>query len=146
MNDPIVLTKILVGDEYGAQYVDLAVGKTITSIALVDDVLNIKFEDGYVLHLSDEGQSCCERRYMTTDDAPSEFVGAALVSVTILDSPNIEQVPDEDGYTSSDEHEIQFLRITTTRGDLTFATHNEHNGYYSGFNLTATGEYKTETP
>ena len=31
------------------------------------------------------------------------------------------------------EHEVQFLEVTTSKGEFTMASHNEHNGYYGGF-------------
>jgi hypothetical protein len=140
MNDMTLLTKIVVGNDYGAPAIDAAIGKTISSMALTDDVLHMTFTDGYELKISDEGQSCCESRYMTTDDAMGEYVGAVLISVSVLDAPNIEQLPDETGYCSDEEHEVQFLRITTSKGDVTFASHNEHSGYYGGFSIHARGQ------
>jgi hypothetical protein len=139
MTDMTLLTKIVVGEDYGAPAIDVAIGKTITRMTLPDDVLRITFADGYELHISDEGQSCCESRYMTTDDVLDEYVGAVLISVSVLDAPNIEPLPDESGDVSTDEHEVQFLRITTSKGDVTFATHNEHSGYYGGFSIYARG-------
>ena len=139
MTDMTLLTKIVVGEDYGAPAIDVAIGKTITRMTLPDDVLRITFADGYELHISDEGQSCCESRYMTTDDVLDEYVGAVLISVSVLDAPDIPQVPDETGYCSEDDHEVQFLRIVTSKGDVTFATHNEHNGYYGGFSIYARG-------
>jgi len=32
-------------------------------------------------------------------------------------------------------HEVQFVLITTSLGVFTMATHNIHNGYYSGFSV-----------
>jgi hypothetical protein len=34
-------------------------------------------------------------------------------------------------------HEQTFLKIRTNNGDATVVTHNEHNGYYGGFNISA---------
>jgi hypothetical protein len=134
MTDAIYLTKILVGNEYGAEHIDAAIGKTIHGIALADDVLHLDFTDGYRLKISDEGQSCCESRYMTTSDCLNEYVGATLISVSVLDGPSFTG--------TDDQHEVQFLRITTSKGDITFETHNEHNGYYGGFDINAQGEMK----
>ena len=92
------------------------------------DLIRIDLTE-HVLLLWDGGQSCCEARYTTTDDAVEEFVGATLVDVDLLDADTIE---DDYGV-----HEQQFLRVQTDRGDMTFVTHNEHNGYYGGFLLKA---------
>jgi hypothetical protein len=134
---PVLLTKVVVGNDHGAEYIDAANGKTIASVALIEDAIYIRFTDLTGLKLADDGQSCCENRYMTTDDVLDEYVGAKLISVSILDAPDIPQTPDEGGYTSTDDHEVLFLRIATTKGDITFASHNEHNGYYGGIFITA---------
>lgn len=110
-----------------------AVGKTISALRLGDDdALHFEFSDGTKLKLSDEGQSCCEQRYMRTDDDLSEFVGAKLLGAEIKEAPNM-----PDGY---GEHEVQFLEVKTDRGVFTMASHNEHNGYYGGFWIVASAE------
>ena len=75
----------------------------------------------------DDGQSCCEHRYMTTDDDVSSFNDSIFLDMLLKDAPDI-----EDKY---QVHDVQFLEIITSKGSLTFATHNEHNGYYSGFSI-----------
>jgi hypothetical protein len=107
-------------------------GKTIQAIALKDDVLNIDFEDGVKIHIFDNGQSCCETRYMVCDDNLESLVGQKLTKIEIKSGPDI-----NDG----ECHEQQFLEISTDGGFVTFANHNEHNGYYGGFALTI-GERK----
>ena len=104
------------------------IGKTITELELKDDSLYFTFADGSKIAMFDNGQSCCEYRYMTTDDDLLYFVGAKLVNVEVLDGPDI-----DDGH---DCHEMQFLHVTTSEGVFTVETHNEHNGYYGGFALT----------
>lgn len=106
-----------------------AVGKTIAVVELRDDVLRFQFSDGSKLILRDEGQSCCESRYMTTDDDLSEYVGAKLLDAEIKDAPSVEN--------EYEEHEVQFLEVKTDRGVFTMANHNEHNGYYGGFSIRA---------
>jgi hypothetical protein len=91
--------------------------------------LRIDFTDNTAIVLGDEGSSCCETRYMTTDDDLSYYVGATLLKVEIASAPSTP--PNEYG----GEHEIQFLRIITSKGVIVCETHNEHNGYYGGFNL-----------
>ena len=132
-----LLTKVVVGNSYGAPVIDAANGKTIASLAMIDDEVRMHFTDGTGICISDMGDQCCEHRYMTTDDVLEEYVGGNLISVSVLDAPNIPYEPDEDGDVRTDDHEVQFLRIATTKGDVTFATHNEHNGYYGGFDIKA---------
>ena len=108
-------------------------GKTIAALRLGDDdALHFEFDDGTKMTLSDEGQSCCERRYMRTDDNLADFVGAKLLGAEIKEAPD---QPDEYG-----EHEVQFLEVQTDRGVFTMASHNEHNGYYGGFLICAAME------
>lgn len=102
-----------------------SLGKTITALSLADDELNFEFDDGTRLRIFDDGQSCCESRYMRTDDNLSDFIGAKLIDAELKPAPDI-----EDGYGS---HEVQFLEIKTDKGSFVMSSHNEHNGYYGGF-------------
>lgn len=101
-----------------------AVGKMIANVALVEDELIFTFKDGYKIGIRDDGQSCCEHRYMTCDDDLSYFVGAYLCDAEVRDGPKDDE--------SGEPHEQQFLIVTTNKGDFTVANHNEHNGYYGG--------------
>lgn len=107
-----------------------ALGKTIRKAELSQDVVRLYFTDGSHLAVEDDGQSCCERRYMSTDDDIGFLAGKVLVGVQVKDAPDIE---DEDG----EYHEVQFLEVMTNKGCVTFAAHNEHNGYYGGFHIVA---------
>jgi hypothetical protein len=100
-----------------------------------DDVLHMRFEDGTGVGFYDAGQSCCEHRYMRTDDDLSHFVGATFTGAEIKDAPSPRKEGDWDS-----EHEVQFLEIHTDRGSFTMASHNEHNGYYGGFELRICAE------
>lgn len=112
-----------------------AVGKTIAALRLGDDdALHFEFSDGSKMKLSDEGQSCCESRYMRTDDSLSEYVGAKLLGAEIKEAPDVQE--DDDW----NVHEVQFLEVQTDRGVFTMASHNEHNGYYGGFWIVAAAE------
>jgi len=105
---------------------NLYVGKVIDSVLLgSDDALHFVFADGSKMKLWDDGQSCCETRYMMTDDDLSSYSGAVLMNIEVRDAPDM-----SDGY---DVHEVQFLEVMTHRGCFTMTTHNEHNGYYGGF-------------
>lgn len=107
-----------------------AVGKTITSAAIRDDALHLAFADGTAICLYDDGQSCCESRYLTCDDDLSAHVGATLTDADVRQGPDEEK---EYG----DVHEVAFLVVTTSAGSFTVASHNEHNGYYGGISLRA---------
>lgn len=107
-----------------------ALNKTIAGLTLGDDdALHFTFEDGSKIKMFDGGQSCCESRYMRTDDNLSDYIGAQLLGAEIKEAPDIQ---DEYG-----EHEVQFLEVKTSKGSFTMASHNEHNGYYSGFLIRA---------
>lgn len=112
-----------------------AIGKTISELQLgeEDTGLHFVFDDGSRLRIFDDGQSCCEHRYMRTDDDLNSFVGAKLIDAEIKDGP-------EEKGEYDDVHEVQFLEIKTDKGSFVMSSHNEHNGYYGGFWLRAAAE------
>lgn len=124
-----VLIQSLGGNAETVAAFHASVGKEIESVQVVDNELIFKFRDGATLVARDEGQSCCERRYMTCDDDLPYYEGAALQNLEIKEGPTEN---DECG----EPHEIQFLEVTTSKGQFTVASHNEHNGYYGGFWIT----------
>jgi hypothetical protein len=125
-----VMIQMMGGNQESAAAFTEALGKTISKMELTsDDELELFFTDETKLVISDQGQSCCESRYMRTDDNLEEYVGATLISGEVKEAPNM---PDEYG-----EHEVQFLEIMTSKGPLTMSSHNEHNGYYGGFWIVA---------
>lgn len=91
----------------------------------IEDHILITTKTGKI-KLFDDGQSCCESRYMHTDDNLKDFIGATILKFQLKDGPEIEE-----------DHEVQFLEIDTTKGPITFANHNKHNGYYGGFAIVA---------
>ena len=107
-------------------------GRTITAAQLDKeaDRFRLTFDDGVTIEIWDDGQSCCESRYMTTDDDPASLVGHKLTRIEAKDGPD-EEVDYE-------THEQVFVEVATDAGFITFANHNEHNGYYGGFGLTIT--------
>jgi hypothetical protein len=111
------------------------IGKTIVSLRLDDDTLYIAFADGSKLTLFDDGRSCCETRYMRTDDNLAEYIGGRLLWAEVKD------VPELIGFWKDDseygDHDVQFLEITTSKGSFVMSNHNEHNGYYGGFCIEA---------
>lgn len=100
------------------------------------DQIRIRLGDATTLVLWDGGQSCCEHRYMNTDDDLQEIVGGELKDIFIADGPT-EREDGEHG----DFLETQFLKIQTTKGEITVANYNSHNGYYGGFYLKAKLEF-----
>lgn len=90
-----------------------------------DGALVLVFADGAVLTIQDMGRSCCEDRYMYTDDDLRYFIGSTFIKAEIRTGPKF-----EDEYFV---YEIQFLVVRTSKGAFTVRTHNTHNGYYGGF-------------
>lgn len=105
-------------------------GKTIKSATMTEDKISLTLADDKVISIWDNGQYCCEHRYMTTDDDIQSLVGNSLVRIEAKDAPD---VADKWG-----EHEQVFVEIATDKGFVTIVNHNEHNGYYGGFGLTIT--------
>lgn len=129
-----VMLKTLGGSEAESTVsaIKAVIGKLIKKVELRDNSAVLTFEDGDVLTVLDDGQSCCEHRYMVCDDKLDEFKGAKLVDVTVKDAPDAPDIEDSD-----EAHEVQFLEFSTDRGAIQFANHNEHNGYYGGFYIVA---------
>lgn len=104
-------------------------GREVTKAVLADDVLRIDFTDGTHFRLYDDGQSCCESRYMTTDDDPASLVGQTIVSIECRDG----------GHGGSDDNgeyrEEEFVIIQGNKSAITLCTHNDNNGYYGGFDM-----------
>ena len=105
-------------------------GKKIKRAWMEDDRFNIDFTDGVKVSIWDNGQSCCEHRYMRTDDDLGWLKGKKLEAITTKEAHS--------GSGEYDTHEIVFLEIMTNEGEITFSNHNVHNGYYGGFGLTIT--------
>lgn len=125
-----VMLGILGGNEDTVNAVKSSLNKEIVSVSMNNDNLQFVFSDGVRLNIWDGGQSCCESRYMTTDDNLSDYSGSKLLNVELKTAPD-----QEDQY--GGVHEVQFLDVTTNKGVFQVATHNEHNGYYGGFWIQA---------
>lgn len=108
------------------------VGKKIMGVSLDGDELRLSFGSQGTLVIRDEGQSCCENRYITTDDKLDDYVGGNLLNIEVKPVP-IPVLGSDDG----DSHDIEFVEVTTTKGSFVLVTHNEHNGYYGGFYVCA---------
>lgn len=125
-----VMIQMLGDNSESVKTLQAALGKVMLSVALIDNGLNIGFADGTGIRFTDEGQSCCETRYMTADgDDFAHYIGAQLLGAAVKDGPSADS---EYG----DPHDIEFLEIQTDRGVFTLSSHNEHNGYYGGFAIT----------
>jgi len=122
----MVMLGILSGNAESAKSLQTGIGKVITALSLRDNALHFTFSDGSRIRLYDAGQNCCEYRHMQTDDDLAFYVGAVLQGAEVRGAPP--QPGDED-------HEIEFLMVMTSKGLFTMANHNEHNGYYGGFNV-----------
>ena len=109
-----------------------SVNKVIKEVFLFSDKLTLVFEDESKISFEDDGQSCCEHRYMSNDgDDLQEYVGSRYIGYSVKDAPDID---DDNGR----YHEVQFLEIMTSYGAITMSMHNEHNGYYGGISLNVT--------
>lgn len=128
-----VMINALSSDKSHEAYIK-AVGRHVIKVSIdetirEDGAIVLDFFGGSRLVIWDNGRSCCESRYITTDDFLEGVRGKNLVKIEIKDTTSTEG-------SYGDEHEIQFLEIAFSDGDtLTFCTHNEHNGYYGGFYL-----------
>lgn len=116
------------GTEHSA---DEYYGQTVMSAEIADDKLTLGLSpSGKLIEIWDNGQSCCESRYMRTDDDVKSLIGRKLTSIEAKEAPN---EPDDYG-----DHEVVFIEVQTDGGFITVSNHNKHNGYYGGFGLTIT--------
>lgn len=103
------------------------IGRKIIAAEIKDEKLLLSFNDGVKIAIYDDGQDCCESRYMSSDDDVTSLIGHTLKRIESKDGPNEE---------SEEEHETCFIEVGTDDGFITLVNHNEHNGYYGGFGLT----------
>lgn len=114
-----------------ADTIDACVGETVVEATIIDNALRLELASERTLIIRDSGQSCCETRYMSTDDDLASVRGGKLLSVSVRDGGGA-------GGEARGDHDVQFLKITTDVGEITVVNHNEHNGYYGGFVISAT--------
>lgn len=107
-------------------------GREISAVTMDEERLCLSFGDGTKIAIWDNGQDCCEHRYMTTDDDVQSLVGGKLRHIELKPGPTVEE-----GW---EEHETCFVEIATDKGFITLTNHNEHNGYYGGFSLAISEE------
>jgi hypothetical protein len=84
-----------------------------------------------MLVIHDDARSCCEERFLDTDDDLSYFIGSKLIGFEERDV-EIEKEDDHD-----ECHEVTFIEVETSKGSFTVQAHNQHNGYYGGIFLKA---------
>lgn len=101
--------------------------KTIKVINITDETLALKFQDNSELIFKDDGQSCCENRYMNCDDDLKYYIGSNFLGYEIKDGPTKS--------TESGDLECSFFVLYTSKGEFTVNNYNSHNGYYGSFNL-----------
>lgn len=101
---------------------------------------------GYEIHtdqqvisfLIDNSAGCCENwGYITTEDTLSDFVGAVLLDIKLIDM-DFESHPLTKGMYST-EMSYCFIDVITSKGVLQFVLYNQHNGYY-GHTATITSK------
>lgn len=128
------------GNEESAKAAAAVLGKTISAIAILDEekTLEICFRDGSRLHLTDEGQSCCEHRYMRSDDDFASILGATLVSLEVEAGGEAVNEKEAARIEYAEVVESEFLRIITDKATVTVVNYVDHNGYYGGFAIRAT--------
>lgn len=129
------MISMLAGNDGSVEAWRASEGKEIASLELRaeanggDGALIFTFTDGSRMQLADEYRSCCESRYLHTDDDLSYHEGAVLMDAEVRDG----------GDESLDYgvKETAFLVVTTSKGQFTVVAYNEHNGYYGGVGIRA---------
>ena len=126
-----VMLHELMGNKETVDIIKESLCKMIKRTYMENDKLCLEFTDGKTILIFDDGQSCCEERYMMTDDDLDYYKDCEFINLELQAAADIKD--------ESDMHEVQFVLITTSLGVFTMATHNVHNCYYSGF-LVVVGE------
>jgi hypothetical protein len=123
------MIRYLAGNAASVAAYQAALGKTIKEVKLDADVLKFEFEDGTHLSVQDNGQSCCEHRYINDDGCDFPYYSGAIFHG--IDLSEIDDVTNAD----EESHQAQFLNVRTDKGVFTLSAHVEHNGYYGGFSI-----------
>lgn len=101
------------------QALSRAKGKTIESITFsqtsadrYENKMVITFDNGDALAVYDDGQQCCERRYMVANEDMSFYPGAEFYDLDVRDAV-ISTLSD------GDILELQFMIVSTSFGSFT---------------------------
>lgn len=121
-------------DDSNTLWSDKLQDQVLENIKLVGDEAIRLQVNGKEYDIWDSGQSCCEHRYITSDDDLASFTGGTLNGVVLGEYRSVDPDPDEDRWNVED-HNASFLRVYTSRGVIVFETHVEHNGYYGRFSV-----------
>ena len=127
----VMINMLSANEESTGENFQSAINKEISKLIIDpeynfgDGGLVITFTDKSGIVIYDAGRSCCESRWMHTDDELSAFVGAKLLDAEIRKGS-----VDESDY---EYKESQFIIVKTSLGEFTLVNYNEHNGYYGGF-------------
>jgi len=125
---------MLGGNESTVKAFRAAINKEISELKIDPDsnfgdgglIINFTDKSGIVIY--DGGRSCCESRWMHTDDKLTAFEGAILLDAEVREGTEVES--------DYEYKESQFLIVKTSYGEFTVVNYNEHNGYYGGFCLS----------
>lgn len=108
--------------------------------------------DGFYIKTSEQvikvgissNQSCCENfGCLVSEDNPSDFVGALLRSVAIVDMALNQRILDETN--SLDEGGALFVNFNTSKGLFQIVAYNAHNGYYGHHAVLVSKQESVET-
>lgn len=92
-----------------------------------EDALILGMADGREILVFDARQCCCEHRYTHCDENLHQYVGRELLGLlTVAELPTVDD---------AEVHESQQVEVHTSVGPLCIVTHNEHDGYYGGFDV-----------
>ena len=115
----------------------------VTDVQLRMDGYEVVTDNGTnVRVMSSDGQSCCESwGYFTSEDDLTQFIGAELREVNLVDTAlDVRRIKEVDDYLKEDD--IQFVNFETNKGMFQLAVYNMHNGYY-GHNIVVRVGNKT---
>lgn len=122
--------------EYDISDLGQFIGSRIKSVEFKPQVMGeidsifITLHDDSVLRLYDDGQSCCEHRYMEVQSDLQWFENAMFLDAKVVSVHSTDE--DDYGFT-----EVHVLNIFTSVGVIVVVNYNSHNGYYGGFSMRA---------
>lgn len=127
-----VMINEMAGNKHSVEAITKALKTKIKEVSFHGNALHFVMESGFKFAIEDDGQLCCESRYMKCDDDLTKFAGATLLGAEVSRGPNEKD---------ADPHEVEFLHVHTSLGDIVANCHNEHSGCYGGFSIRAREEW-----